>query len=374
MRIWIDGYEANVAQRVGSGQVAFELIKNIEKIDRKNEYTVLLSSQPREDLPKERLGWHYKILKPSRLKTWLSIPWALFRANPKPDVIFTPTHYIPRFSKIKRVGTIFDLSYLYFPKMFTKDDLLKLTNWSKFSILNADKIITISNFTKKDILKNYSVESNKVVVSYPGFDKEVFKPVKDRQKIEKIQKKYGIKGNYIIYIGTIQPRKNLMRLMEAVSKIDDLKLVIVGKTRGEGKQGWLFEETLRKPRELGIEDRVIFTGFVPTVDLPALLCGALAYVQPSLWEGFGIPPVEAMACGVPVIVSNISSLPEVVGKSGLLVKPTSVDQIEQAIRTVLADKKLRIKLSKLGIERVKKFSWKKMAKIVIKTLEEVAVK
>ena len=151
---------------------------------------------------------------------------------------------------------------------------------------------------------------------------------------------------------------------------NELELVVVGKTRSEGRQGWMYEDILQAPRELGIDDRVKFLGYVPTEDLSCLLSGALASIQPSLWEGFGIPVVEAMATGTPVIVSNVSSLPEVVGKAGLLIDPYSIDQIEQAIRTIVTDKKLQQKYSKEGIIQAKNFSWDKMARTVLKVFEK----
>jgi glycosyltransferase involved in cell wall biosynthesis len=148
--------------------------------------------------------------------------------------------------------------------------------------------------------------------------------------------------------------------------------VLVGKTVGVGRQGWMFKDILDAPRKHGIEDRVIFTGFVPTEDLVYLLNGSLGFIQISLWEGFGIPVVEAMACGIPVIVSKVSSLPEVVEDAGLLVDPYSITQIEQAIRTIITDNKLRDKKGNLGVYQAKKFSWDRMAKITLKTLERVA--
>lgn len=364
MRIAIDGYEANVVQRLGSSQVAFELLKNLETIDKKNEYTILLPSPLLGDLPKERGGWNYKILKPKRLWTQIALPLYFYNARERPDLFFSPTHYIPRFSpsSVKKVVTIFDLSFLHFPEMFTRKDLWKLKNWTKFSAENADHIITISNFSKKDIVTQYNIKKEKITVTYPGYNKDIFYPSSKPSKY----------GSYIIYIGTVQPRKNLIRLIEAVSRIEGLVLIIVGKTRGEGKQGWMYEEILKTPKQLGIEDKVKFLGFVPTEDLPHLLVEADAFVMPSLYEGFGIPVLEAMACGVPVIVSNVSSLPEVVGEAGLLVDPYSVDQIEQAIRIVLTDKKLCQKYAKEGIIQAKKFSWEKMANTVLKVFEKVA--
>lgn len=361
MKIWIDGYEANVSQRLGSSQVAFELIRGFEKIDTKNDYTIFLPAPPLNDLPKERAGWKYKILKPKRLWTRIALPLALYTVKQKPDLFFSPTHYIPRFSPVKRVVTIFDLSFLRFPEMFTKRDIWQLKNWTKFSAENADHIITISRFSKDDICRQYNLPKEKITVAYPGYDKEKF-TVHSSQFTDK---------NYIIYIGTIQPRKNLLRLIEAVSRIDNLNLVIAGKTTGEGKQGWMYEDILKAPKDLGIEDRVKFLGFVQTEKLVGLLSGATAFVQPSLWEGFGIPAVEAMATGVPVIVSNASSLPEVVGEAGILVDPYSIDQIEQAIRLMVTDKKLRQKYSKAGLLQSQKFSWTKMVKTVLKVFEKL---
>lgn len=405
MRICIDGYEANVSQRLGSSQVAFELIRHLEQIDKKNDYTILLPAPPLNDLPGERAGWKYKILKPKRFWTRVALPLALYTAKQKPDIFFSPTHYIPRFSpaSVKRVVTIFDLSFIHFPEMFTKRDLWQLKNWTKFSLENADHIITISEFSKKDIYKQYHLPKEQITVAYPGYDRDKFKMFEktnfasknqnSKIKIEEARKKYKIGDKYIVYVGTVQPRKNLIRLMEAFARVvggqhlggcpgvssevhpwgDRLELVIVGKTEGEGRGGWMYEDILQTPKKLGIDSSVKFLGFVPTEDLPLLLAGALVFIQPSLWEGFGIPVVEAMASGVPVIVSNVSSLPEVVGKAGLLINPYSVDQIEQAIRVVAADKKLRQKLSQAGVLQARKFSWDKMAGTVLKVFESVCL-
>lgn len=369
--IWIDGYEANVPQRVGSGQVAFQLLKNIEKIDSNNKISVLLTQPPKDDLPKPREGFEYKLIKPKRLKTFIGIPWTILRANPKPDVFFSPSQYIPRFVDIKRVGLIFDLSPELFPQFFEKDDLYKLTEWTKYTTDNASALITISESTKQDIIKFYGVDKNKIHLAYPGYDEQLFKPIPDTPKIEQVKKKYGIPSDYILYTGTIQPRKNLVNLIESFVKIEGLSLVLSGKYSGEGRNAWMTKEVLEAPKKFGIEEKVIFTNFVPNEDLPYLMAGATAYILPSFYEGFGIPPLEAMACGTPVIVSNVSSLPEVVGDAGLYIDPKSKDQIEQAIRTISTDKKLNHILSKKGLEQAKKFSWEKMARQVIKVLESV---
>lgn len=399
--IWIDGYEANVPQRLGSSQVAFELLKNIEELDNENNYTILLPNEPFQDLPKPRKNWQYKILKPAKLWTRLIIPAYYYLTKEKPDIILSPTHYIPAFIKAKRITTIFDLSFLRFPEMFQKQDLFKLTKWTQYSAKNSEAIITISDSSKNDIKEFYKIPDKKITVAYPGYNENLFKPINDKDKIQNILDKYKITGNYIIYIGTIQPRKNLLRLIQAFRNVilsdrmgdrlqkvssgefltrgsevegsvlntNSLKLVIAGKIKGKGKQGWMNEEILEEPKKLKIEEKIIFTDFVPTEELPYLISGSRAFVLPSLWEGFGIPVVEAMACGVPVITSCVSSLPEVTGDAGLLVDPKSTTQLEQAIRLLTTDQKLHAKLSKKALEQAKKFSWQQMAEKVIKVLE-----
>lgn len=374
MKIWIDGYEANVPQRLGSSQVAFELLKQLEKMDQQNEYIILLPNPPMNDLPKERPGWRYQNLRPNFFKTWIAIPWALYTARYKPDVIFSLSHYAPGFSPVPRVVTIFDLAFLHFPKMFKIKDLWQLRIWTWISIKSAKKIVTISEFSQKDIIKNYDINEKNITVAYPGLDENIFKPIKDNKKIEEIRSKYGTGDTYIIYIGTIQPRKNLVRLIEAMKQVSGVKLVIVGKTTGLGRQAWMFEETLAAPKKFGVEEKVVFTGFVPTEDLPYLLSGAKAFVLPSLWEGFGIPVAEAMACGTAVAVSNVSSLPEVAGEAGVFFDPYQVDDIAKALNTLTKDDKMREKKVQLGLEQARKFSQENFAKAVLAVLEKAAEK
>ncbi len=371
MKIWIDGFEANVPQRLGSGQVAFELIKNFEKLDFQNNYTILLTRQPISDLPKEREGFKYKLIRPSRMITLVGIPLAIILSKEKPDLIFSPTHYIPRFTSVPRIVTIFDLSFFYFKKMFKVSDYIQLKNWTGYSVKNAKYIVTISKSTKKDIVKFYDIDPKKIIVAYPGYDATIFKPFKDKEKIASFLEKYGIDQPYILYTGTIQPRKNLVKLIESFTNIEGLKLVIAGKYSGTGRQAWMTEEILSAPKKFGVEEKIIFTNYIPADELALLMNGATAYILVSLYEGFGLPALEAMACGAPVIASNVSSLPEVVGDAGLLVDPNSATQIEQAIRTIYTDKKLRNKLSKKSLERAKKFSWKKMTKEILEVFEKV---
>lgn len=361
MRIGIDGNEANVKNRVGSGTYAFELLKQFAK-NRQHNFTVYLKEKPLADLPKETENFEYLVFGPKKLWTQFALPIKL-TFGPKIDVFFSTAHYGPRFTRIPYVVTIHDLSYLHFPQMFKKDDLLQLTTWSKYSIQGSTHIIAPSKMTKEDIVKNYKVPSSKITVTYEGYDKSRFKP-QPEARINLVKKKYKIGGDYIIFVGTLQPRKNVERLIEAYSRLkQNIKLVIAG------KKGWLYESIFSKVKELNLGDNVIFTGYVFDDELPALIAGAKAYILPSLWEGFGIPVIEAQACGVPVVVSSTSSLPEIVGESGLLVDPESVDSIASGIKKALDE--TRINLVQKGFENVKQFSWETCAKETVKVLTGV---
>lgn len=386
MKIGIDGNEANVKQRVGSGQYTYELLKQFARIFSK-KFLVCLKDQPISDLPRETENFKYEVFGPKKFWTQFALPLKLtFKRDF--DVFFSPVHYGPRFSKIPYVVTIHDLSYLHFPKMFKKDDLLKLTAWSKYSIKNSSHIIAPSQTTKDDIVKNYKVLPSKITVIHEGCDESRFKP-QPESRIDQVKKKYKIIGDYIIFVGTLQPRKNLERLIEAFNiingklKIENgkLSLLIVG------KKGWFYESIFQKVKDLKLGRKVIFADYVPDDDLPSLIAGARVYVLPSLWEGFGIPVVEAQACGVPVVVSNTSSLPEIIGVetntrgvgfdssgvsifgSGILVDPESVNSIAAGIKKAL-DPRVRSDLVKKGFLNIKRFSWKTCAQETLKVLEK----
>ncbi len=381
MLIGIDGNEANVQQRVGSGQYGYQVLCHLAKIIDRDQIEVFLKEEPLADLPP---SLQYRVFGPKKFWTQLALPVNLFFKVPRPDVFFTPTHYAPRFSPVPVVVTIFDLSFLHFPDMFQTSDLLQLVSWTRYSILKAVKILTISHFSKKEIVKNYPVPANKVVVTYPGVGAQ-FVP-QTRSQIAKVKRKYQIETDYILYVGTLQPRKNLERLIEAFRIIirdrdgakrrlrqtsrrnssQPLSLVIAG------KKGWLFKTIFQKVKDLGLVNKVIFTDFVQANDLPALISGAKVYVLPSLYEGFGLPVVEAQSCGVPVVVANNSSLPEIVGKSGVLVDPLSVDSIYEGIKLVLEDNSLRDKLIKEGFKNCERFSWAKTAAETLRVLKSAA--
>lgn len=362
--IGIDANEANLVQhRLGSNQFAYGLLKTIRKIDTAHAYQIYLSTPLLDDMPQQGPGWNYRIIPPHRLWTQWRLPLDLYFKFPRPKVILSLSHYVPRFSPIPRIVTITDLGYLKFPQQLLKKDLLQLKLWTAYSLKVADQIIAISEFTKQDILDNYPIDKSKITVIYPGYDKSVFNADLKEKKAKEVLKKYNINTPYLLFLGALKPSKNLERLIEAFGLLNEstIKLVIAG------KKGWLFESIFESVKKLQLENKVIFTDFVADKDVPLLMSQAQAFVLPSLYEGFGMPVIESMACGVPVLTSNQGSLPEVVGKAGIIVNPYDVSSIANGIKKTLKEKD---RLIHAGLERVKLFDWDISGKKTISLLDQ----
>ena len=376
MIIAIDGYEANVRQRVGIGRYSYDILSNIYTIlthlnGNGYQIRVYLPSNPLPDMPKETSWWKYCVRGPTTLWTFIGLPLALMQDQPRADVVFSPTHYIPRFITIPRVMAIMDTSYLEFPEMFRTRDLYQLIHWTKYAAIHAKRIFTISSFSKNAIIKAYKVPQGKVIVTYPGFSMT-------KSTSEDIFKKYQISKHFILSVGTIQPRKNYVRLIEAFGKFlslnkqkfGEIQLIIIG------KKGWLYDQILDAPTRLGLTDKVKFLHNVPDGDLPSFYRNALSFALPSLYEGFGLPVLEAMSYKCPVVVSDVSSLPEIAGAAGVYVDPKNVNSIAQGLLTAVRQRNLiqgKIRIQK-GVNQAKLFTWEKAAKQTLEVLTEVGRK
>ena len=234
----------------------------------------------------------------------------------------------------------------------------------------ADKILTISEFSRQEIVKYYGVASDKLMVMPMGVDANRFYPAAP-SRIENAKKTYRISGEYYMYLGTLEPRKNIETLIKAYDLLkrqhkEAPKLVIAG-----GK-GWLFESIFETVQALGLADSVLFTGYVGAEDVAPLLSGALAFVFPSIYEGFGMPVLEAMACGAPVIASNVSSIPEVAGDCAMLVTPDCAGPWAQAMWEVWQNETLRQQLRESGQKRAAQFTWERAANILLSAIKELA--
>ena len=368
MLIGIDGNEANISQRVGSNVYAFELIKAIEAMDKDNEYIIYLREKKQPDLPKTRKKFAYRVISPKKLWTQWRLPLDLYLHKPQPKVFFTPGHYAPRFSNIASVISILDLSFLKYPQSFKSPVLRQLQSWTRRSAENASHIFTISNFSKQDIIEFYNIPAKKITVTYPGINKRFNEKVGQRL-LTRVLSKYQLKNKYLLFLGTKQPKKNINRLIRAYAAISgDMKktpdLVIAGKVWGQFAKESKSENLPNGVREIG---------FVEDNDLPALMSGAQAFFLPSLYEGFGIPVVEAMAAGTPVLTSNVSSLPEITSDAAILVSPENTNSLARGLKQILSlSREKRVQLVKKGKNRARQFTWEKCAKKTLEVLYEIA--
>lgn len=374
MKIAIDGYEANAENRVGIGQYAYNILSNLyDLLEKRRDVSVevYVPDVPLTDMPAEHETWKYRVLRPKPLWTFLSLPLTLQFSSFRPDVVFSPTHYIPRFIQIPRVMSLMDMSFLMYQDLFRKQDLHKLIHWTEYSVHHSSHIMTISEFTKNAIMQAYSTPSTKITVSYPGLSMKR----NAKHTSADVLNKYTLRQQYILSVGTIQPRKNYARLIEAFSiflkqnkqGFENTELVIVGKT------GWLYEEILQTPKKFGLEKRVRFLQFVPDEDLVELYEHALMFVMPSLYEGFGLPVLEAMAHEAPVVVSRVSSLPEIAGDAAVYVDPEHASSIAEGLITSAKQRNTQAgkKRIQAGLKQVKKFSWRKAARQTLSVLEQV---
>jgi len=287
---------------------------------------------------------------------------------PKCDIFWSPHFNIPilPIKAKKRIVTIHDVFHLAFYNNLN----FKQKIYSKFVINQAvdrsDLIITVSNFSANEI-KKYTNTSKKIEVVYNAVDSDRFKPIKDTETLKKIKEKYNLPNKFILFVGNVKPHKNLKRLLLALKNLET-NLVIVGKKEGfiTGDEGI---SNLIKQNNL--ENKIFFTGYVQDEDLPAIYNLATLFIFPSLYEGFGIPPLEAQACGCPVICSNVASLPEVYGDSVLYCNPYDLNDIKEKIEILINNEDLREQLRLKGFENLKKFSWKKSAKKIIEIIERL---
>lgn len=388
IHIAIDGNEANVSHRVGSNVYAFEIIQELEKITRTQPdltITVLLSAPAVGDLPKMRHGWSYRVVTPRKLWTQIALPLHLFWHQHEYDVLFTPGHYAPRISAIPYVSSAMDLAFLHFPDQFKPNDLMQLKNWTAYSVKNARKVIAISEFTKQDVVTRYHKNPQDVVVAYPAVTepRSFILPTRSKARLKKLH----IRAPYILYVGTLQPRKNLLRLIDAFEMVTRQlttepyptpasrrtkknpalpQLVIAGKV------GWLADDILDRVKNSPLADHIILTGYVTEETKRILYEQASCSVQIGLFEGFGIPPLESLMYKTIPVVSNTTSLPEVVGSAGILVDPSQPADISRGLYQALTlSAKERAQYAKAGRTQLKKFSWSQSARTILDTLLSV---
>ncbi len=288
----------------------------------------------------------------------------------RPDICHFTNYLAPLTSGCPYIVTIYDMTLFVTPRLHRFKKLVLDRTLIPHVARRANAIITVSNSARDDIVRFLGVPRDKIRVIHGGVA-PAFCPITDRTALDVVRARYSLSQPYILYVGTIEPRKNLLRLVQAFARLKKKglphKLAIVG------QQGWHCAPVFAEVERLGLAHDVVFTGYVPFEDLPVLYSGAEVMAFPSLYEGFGLPVVEAMACGAPVVTSNTSSLSEVAGGAGLLVNPLSVDEISDALHSIHTDRSLRDSLSERGLARASHFTWEQSARNTLDLYEKVAL-
>ena len=364
-------------QRTGVGYYTLNLIKSLAKIDHHNSYVLFYSQfkKPKENtlliykknfenkvihIPNRILNFLWRTTKYPSVETWVG----------KVDVFHSPNFELTPQKQGRSVLTIHDLCFLVYEKYAIKSARLHYGRRIKSYAQGADVIITVSENSKRDIINHLGIPPETIFVIPEGKD-EKFKPQSDPETISEIKNKYGLSRAFILHVGTLEPRKNLVGLIQAYHRSrarKEYQLVMAG------RKGWMYKDIFKTVEKLGLTREVIFTGYVPEDDLPALYNASSLFVFPSLYEGFGLPPLEAMACGTPVVTSKVSSLPEVTGDAALLVDPFNIEEIKDSIDLVLSDQKLASSLRKKGLERATLLTWEKTAEKTIEVYRKVLEK
>lgn len=278
---------------------------------------------------------------------------------------------IPAGTAGKKLTIIHDVAFLAHPETVTKRTYRWLSRNIRSYCSRAEEILTVSEFSRQEIHRYLGIPLEKIQVVYNGVDTEQYHPDYSEEQIRASMAKYHVNGHYILYMGTLEPRKNIETLIKAYGILKETYAENIPKLVLAGKKGWLYDSIFQMVQDLGLEKQVIFTGYVEAEDAAPLFCGAEMFVFPSLYEGFGIPPLEAMACGTPVITSDCSSLPEVVGSAGLMVPPMDAAALADKMELLITDHKLRARLKQAGIERAKQFTWEASAEKLVQIYKKV---
>ena len=367
MRIGIDarilGY-----RRAGIGQYILRLVEHLAKLDAEDEFYLLQSRKDGYEYIQQP-NFHRRLLwTPShhRFDPWL-VSLETWRLDL--DLLHSPDFIPPFWPRYRTVITVHDLGFLLFPHFVPADAAAHYGKIDR-AVKRADHIIAVSHSTKRDIVKLLGVPPEKITVIHEAAN-PVYRPVDDPQALAEVKQRYGLPDPFILFVSTIEPRKNLPTLLRAFRRLlDDYRADATLAVAGE--KGWLYEDVFRLVEELRFGGRVRFLGRVPLRDLVLLYNAAWMHVHPSYYEGFGLTPLEAMACGTPTIVSNVSSLPEVVGDAGLLVNPEDPEELAVAMWRLLSDSALRDTLREKGLRRAALFSWEKAARQHLEVYRQVA--
>ncbi len=344
-------------RRAGIHGYIYHLLERLPDADPDLRYTVFVGEgRPPQH---ERLAVHISRWRtgiPWRRVLWEQVALPRLLACMGVDLLHAMAFVSPLLSGRPSVVTVYDLSFSRYPELFRPANRLYLRLFTRLSCKRAGAVVAISESTARDVETLLGIPRGKIIVATPGLDRR-FRPL-PQDAVETFRAEKGLPERFIMYLGTLEPRKNLVTLLKAYALVagDDVPTLILA-----GAKGWMYEGVFKAIEKLGLVDRVILPGYIPDEELPFWYNAAEVFVYPSLYEGFGLPLVEAMACGTPVIAADTSSLPEAVGDAGVLLPPTDIHAWADTISRAVADDAWRAEMSRRGIEKALDFSWERTA-------------
>ena len=377
MKICLDLSPA-VHQKAGLGRYARTLAEHLIAHDPLNHYTAFaygkfsdaalspaLRALPRANISLGARPWRMSVLLAHSLGIGLD------RVLPRADIFHATEHLLPPLKNARTVFTLHDLIFQFYPEYHLPLNRWYLARAMPYFLRRADAIIAVSECTKRDAMRVYGIPAEKITVIYEGVN-PALASVTDPKIIAAARARYARNRRFILFLATIEPRKNLIRLIDALRALHlrgfNHRLLIAG------RKGWLYEDVFAHLKKTGMQDRVDFLDHVSDAELPALMAACDAFVFPSLYEGFGLPPLEAMACGAPVVASNSSSLPEILGDAAQYVNPTDTSDIAIGIERVLTIREWRAELRAKGIAQAARYSWDRAARETLAVYERVLEK
>ncbi len=371
MRIGIDATSLP-PQPVGAGNYIIHLIRSFSSLQLEHELVVFAHQSGHDllDIPDKR-ALHWVVVSdksPAQRLLWEQIALPVLVRRAGIDLLHSLHYTRPVALPCASVVTFHDMTFFLYPQLHTRSKRFFFPIAIRMSARKADALIAISESTRQDTIRLLGVLPQKIISTPLGVTED-FRPVSDSMIREEVRQKYKLPEDYILYVGLVEPRKNLPLLIKSFKALVERgvhhQLVIVGRF------GWMYKEVLQQIEALGVKEKVQFTGYVPSQDLPMVYNLASVFVYPTLYEGFGLPALEAMACGTPVITSAISSLPEIVGDAGLLVPPGDEQALSDAIFETLSNQTLQKQLATKGIQRASLFTWERTAQETLRVYESV---
>ena len=364
--VGLDASRALSTAPTGTEAYSFHLIRALLPHLEASPVRLYCRREPPPEVRTAFAGAEMRVMPFPRLWTHLRLSWEML-THP-PDLLFVPAHVVPPVHPTHALVTVHDLGYRVFPGAHPRRQRLYLDLSTRWNVKVASHVLVDSAATRDAVIEAYGVPAARLTVAYPGFDRTLH-PVRDEAALASVRHTYGIPGPYCLFMGRIQPRKNLVRLIEAFARIlsdhPGLNLVLAG------PEGWLTKSIHQTVDALGLAARVHFPGYVAEEDKAALISGARVFVYPSLYEGFGFPVLEAQSCGVPLLTSRTSSLPEVAGEGALLVDPLDVTAMASGLNRLLSDVDLQRTLVAAGMRNLTRFSWESTAEVVSAVIREM---